>query len=130
MSDMHFRAPNQAKWMGTRPGHNGVQVFLGAEVALVVPTSFYTVPAGQTLYLTFAFLGRANPIAANLSLSVYDDTPVLWQHIFHTHMLLNDPSPPHIASFWPPIEIPAGYHLYYNQNVNALLSYCIHGWVE
>ena len=130
MSDMHFREPNQVKWQGSRPGHNGTQVHLSQECVAIVPTSFYTVPAGKTLFITYAFMAVANPIASSNFLAIYTAVPALYRFIFKGYNAINTAGAACIANFWPPIEVPAGFHLYYSQTFNCLLSYVIHGWVE
>ena len=130
MSDMMFREPNQVKWMGSRPGHNGTQVLLSDTVAAVVPTGFYTVPAGKTLFITSAFLNITNPVAVSYYLAIFNAVPALDQYLINTYYTAGQQIVPVQANYWPPIEVEAGYHLYYRQGVNALLTYTIHGWVE
>ena len=130
MSDMHFREDNEVKWQGVRPGHNGTQVLLSAQVAAVVPTSFYTVPVGQTLFITNIFMGRGSNPISGVFLAIYTAVPALHQYL----ALNNWQAVPYRAqiskAYWPPIEVAAGYHLYYSQSANCGLTYVVHGWGE
>jgi len=50
MALMNFREPNQVKWVGVRPAHNGEQINIGNFVVNGAVT-LYTVPAGKILLL-------------------------------------------------------------------------------
>ena len=130
MSDMMFREPNQVKWMGSRPGHNGTQVLVDGTFLLLVPTVFYTVPVGQTLHITNMLLSRGQFVATFAYIAIYDDVPALSSIIFPVLWAIAPQGNPIINSYWPPIEVPAGYHLYISQTVNCQLVYVVHGWVE
>ena len=48
MATVH-REPNQVKWVGVRPGHNGEQVLI--DINSAVNAILYTVPANKLLFL-------------------------------------------------------------------------------
>lgn len=108
MAAMKFRESNQVKWIGTRPGHNGVQV-VGEGTATDETTLMYTVPAGKILFLYEALLATGSLVAAGAGLMVRDDGDVFVRHLCKLQSAA-------VASFladhfrcWPPYEIAAGY---------------------
>ena len=127
---MDFREPNQVKWVGARPGHNGTQVLAGVRTAVLNWTILYTVPAGKTLFLTHTFLSSSNAISSTILMAVYDTTPVLWQYLLGNYSQTNTSTPPTIANYWPPIEIPTGYTVQIYQVIDCGLMGTIHGWEE
>ena len=130
MALMKFREPNQVQWQGVRPGHNGTQVLESFSTALVVPTPFYTVPAGKTFFLTYAGLFQSINITGRLILDIYTDAPAYWRRLLTGLSLLNQISLAINVSYWPPIEVPAGYIFYVEQSAIAGVLAVIHGWVE
>ena len=130
MALMEFREPNQAKWQGSRPGHNGVQVFEGIHTIALGWVLIYTVPVGQTLYLTHAAINGAFNGSATLYLGVYDTTPVIVQYLFGAYKQMNFSSSFCNANYWPPIEIPAGYTIQAAQSGNIGMTVTLHGWAE
>ena len=130
MSDMHFREPNQVKWQGSRPGHNGTQVALHYGTAVAGEVLFYTVPAGVTFFLTYASMGLADDVAGVIMMSIEDLTPARWfTPIYaYTSIANNLIIPP--SNFWPPLEVPTGF-TFYSFTVGASFRVSnIHGWVE
>ena len=130
MSDMHFREPNQVKWQGSRPGHNGTQILVGLEIAALNWSIVYTVPAGQKLFLTQAFLGVGGNATSAVYLGVYDDTPVLIHRLAGGWRQINQTWPGFHLNYWPPLELLAGYSIRYSQSVNTSIIVAIHGWTE
>ena len=130
MSDMHFREPNQVKWMGTRPGHNGEQV-IENNTANNATAIVYTVPAGKTLFLTTAVLaGFGTAASINNFGSIYDSTPAQWREIGRLPVFANGGTA-YAASFNPPLEVPTGYTVRITSGVASCWAYLtIHGWVE
>ena len=75
MALMTFREPNQVKWVGSRPGHNGTQIF-GYALATNAVATCYFAPAGKAGYiygLDLAASSGANPGLA--SLQIWDAVP-------------------------------------------------------
>ena len=130
MSDMHFREPNQVKWQGSRPAHNGNQVLEYLEDGINNYTELYEVTAGKVLYLTYAgVFTRAN--TTNLCyLAIFDDTPVLWRIIGGTFVITANSVMNWSANFWPPIEVPSEYTIQKFNSANVLTVGTIHGWEE
>ena len=130
MSDMMFREPNQVKWQGSRPGHNGTQILEGLETAVVGVTILYTVPAAKTGFITFLSLTKSLSAAAHIYLDLYDDTPAQWRRIFAETSAVGHTGAGKCANFWPPIELPAGYSVRIDQSANVLICGAVHGWYE
>ena len=130
MSDMMFREPNQIKWLGTRPGHNGTQVLEDNTVnnGTVV---LYTVAAGEIFYWCGWNINvRAPAYASNTYLEVYDDVPALWKEIQRGGTGANQVNLLS-KSYWPPLEIPAGYSVRIRSTIAGhAINASIHGWVE
>ena len=130
MSDMYFREPNQVKWMGSRPGHNGTQVLEYSNSAVLNWVPIYTVPAGETFYMTFMSFTWQLSVNDIWAVAIYNAVPAVWRYICLGRGVLTAGSLGWHESFWPPIEIPDGYHIYRYQAVNIAPCLCIHGWVE
>ena len=128
MATVH-REPNQVKWVGVRPGHNGDQFIYSGETAVVGYSAIVEVPADYMFFLTYAAIWSRNLAAANYSLSIFDDTPAFLHYIIGGASGANICSPASVSNFDPPWEIEAGNWLYVGQNVNTLVAYCLHGWV-
>jgi len=130
MALMKFREPNQVKWIGSRPGHNGTKVAISG-IANNAEVIIYTVPVGVVLYLTFYSFSISNSAAAAQShFSIYTDGAV---HYLYLHSLV----PPAIwqdicsGTFNPPLELPAGYYFrLFASGVATTLQGSIAGWVE
>lgn len=130
MGLMEYREPNQVKWVGVRPGHKGEQVLEDLFSNVAGDVLIYTVPAGKTLFLTNIFLGMWANISGIIGLSIFDTTPVRWKWLCVGIQIVTDNLIPINKSYYPPIEIPSGYHIYrYSANADTSIA-CIHGWVE
>ena len=130
MSDMHFREPNQVKWMGTRPGHNGTQVLEHLIDALAADGVIYTVPAGETLYLTYGHISSDANATFIIGLEIFTDGGVLHRWLIRGYNFLNSEFVNECRSWWPPIEIPAGYTVRKFSSGAASSLAVIHGWAE
>ena len=130
MSDMHFREPNQVKWQGSRPGHNGVQVIEDGD-ANNVTDDIYTVLAGKRLYLcgwSFSCWGVAYSTGAHLwlwTVVVLDRRELIaGVHAANSALMCS-------MSYWPPIELVGGDIVrLISDNVNSICHASIHGWTE
>jgi len=130
MALMKFREPNQVKWVGVRPGHNGTQIIRsqGADNATV---ELYLVPVGQTFYLCSASLGYRLVVDGYVKLFINDLVPAQWFLCFEDVLLALSPAQTVTDSYWPPIEVPAGYTFYIQSAGAGLQAWGqIHGWVE
>ena len=130
MSDMMFREPNQVKWQGSRPGHNGTQVLENTESNVLNWVVLYTVPAGQTLFLTMVSFSWDQSVNNVWKIAIYDDVPALWKTLAIGRAILAAGNPFWMSTFWPPIEVPAGYHIQRYQDVAIAPCFTIHGWTE
>ena len=130
MSDMMFREPNQVKWQGSRPGHNGTQVLEGAIIGAINFTILYTVPVGTRFFMTYAGLSNYLNIGGNRHLCIYDAGGVIWRVLFGSMNVVNVPSSPVTATFNPPIELAAAFSIrVYQQALMGTIA-SVHGWVE
>ena len=128
MATVH-REPNQVKWVGVRPGHNGDQFIYSGVMAAIVPTAIAQVPADKIMFLCSASLGAYGGVVAGMRLAIYTDVPAFWHYLMSGVSAAAGGNFSSCASYDPPIEIPAGYWLYVEQNVNAQLHYFFHGWI-
>jgi len=130
MALMKFREPNQVKWQGVRPAHNGTQV-LETDVVVSGTKILYTVAAGKILYLTHAYLGVGLITAIGIGyLWIRDSTPTNLYLLGVVRSITDTPSGPSFPCYWPPIEIPATYDIAVIATANLEIHATIHGWVE
>ena len=130
MSAMSYREPNQVKWVGIRPGHNGTQIAI-SQVAVNATAIVYAVPAGKTFYLSHAQLNFYSVLAAiTFLLYVRNAADVAQYNIIS----LASGVAGHLAVpcvFNPPIEIPALWDIVVSSNSLSGNAYAfIHGWAE
>jgi len=130
MSLMNFREPNQVKWVGVRPAHNGIQIQKQgeAENGIVI---IHTVTSGRTFYLTsVSWSANSSQTAVNFCLGVrntsdvfvYDICAVFFRAVGQVGWGL---------TFNPPLEIPSGYDIYVHSSaVGASAKAFIHGWED
>ena len=126
MSDMHFREPNQVKWMGSRPGHNGTQVIVMIDTA--VSGELYEVTAGKTFYLTAFSVGQNMGVNQNCFLSVRNILDAGVYHLAHISVALGNMGGNCALSFYYPLEIPSLFDFYIN--CANLARGFIAGWEE
>ena len=130
MALMKFREPNQVKWQGVRPGHNGTQVLADGQCdnSTII---LYTVPAGKVFYWCGWNMIAYGPAAAGDSyLYIYTAVPAIWRRIQRFFYAITD-SRALSKSYWPPLEIPEGYSIrLVSTVVGHALQGSIHGWVE
>ena len=130
MSAMAFREPNQVKWVGIRPGHNGSQVFKYASATNGV-TIVHTVTAGKTLYLVTASIMSLSNQASNGFIGVRNGADVDQGYLCHVigAALGGYPSP--LWYSMPPLELPAGWDVYVQSGAAGFTAIgTIFGWEE
>ena len=130
MALMEFREPNQVKWLGSRPGHNGTQVLEHGSQTGVGTSVVYTVPAGVTLFLCAIQGGIYAPALDNFFIQIFNAVPVLFRNLWGTAAVAANFSPYSVSYFYP-IEIPEAYSI--RVKVGAAgnrIDATIHGWVE
>ena len=130
MSAMSFREPNQVKWVGVRPAHNGEQV-VASGLASNSTAILYTVPSNKTFY--FVSYGATAYIAAtgiSAWMQIYDGAGALWNTIID---FISDSVGALRAdnTFYPPMELPSGYSIRLVSNdSNVQIRAFIFGWEE
>jgi len=129
MALMEFREPNQVKWVGSRPGHNGTQwtgtnEASGNTVVVPVPGAF------TTLYLCTAIIAHNSGLPASGIFWLETGGGVLVLTLASTHITAEG-SFAHSTTFWPPLEVPSGYVFKVSSTAaGCLISGNIFGWYE
>jgi hypothetical protein len=127
---MLHRETNRVKWVGVRPAHDGTQVtvdsFTSAGAAIL-----YTVTAGKTLFLChFTLECSSGAVVSGADFWVRNGADVIQYYLLRQRLAISREtiiSP----SFWPPIEIPAGWDIVMGVGVATTTEYAfIHGWEE
>lgn len=111
MSAMAFREPNQVKWMGTRPGHNGTQV-LGYGAATVQTLNLWTVSAGKTGYLIAASINTVTNVTGTGRLGIRDVADAVVAILCSNMWTAAGAITGQPWYSWPPIEMPSGYDVF------------------
>ena len=125
-----FREPNQAAWVGVRPGHRGAQVAIGQQ-ASNTSVIVRTVPAGKTLFLTS--LVFSSGWGAGLGTLFVRDAGDSALYTICTFQFSSAVGPPGVVfgSFNPPLEIFSAYDLVITSGAAGHISNVfIHGWEE
>ncbi len=127
---VNFREPNQVRWIGFRPGHNGTQVTKQG-AANNTTTIVHTVTAGKVLYLVDWTVGwESLALGSWCALRVRNAADVLAFDIWTmpTRAVLNGGL---AVAYIYPIEIPAGYDVVVAAaNGNVSIYGFIHGWED
>ena len=130
MSVMNFREPNQVKWVGVRPAHNGTQVIkhTNAQNGTVI---IYTVPSGNTYFLTGFTIGVRQEAAGDIALGVRDGSDVWQYYLFHNSYGSAQPPYAFGMGLTYPIEIPEDYDIYlWSSAASVYIFATIMGWIE
>jgi len=132
MALMKFREPNQVRWVGSRPGHDGTQVYGYNAQNGVGNAIVYVVPADSTLFITYMFSTSRVGVAAACDggLQIYTDGFVFWRVLMpHLYDLAGHQL--YCVSLDQPIEVPTGYSIRVISS-NAALDVAggIWGWIE
>lgn len=81
MAMTKHREPNMVKWVGVRPGHNGIQV-LASDSADDATVIVYTVPADSLLLIFSVFCVHTYRTAVGAAhLAIYDDVPAIFHYL-------------------------------------------------
>lgn len=107
---MGWREKNEARWVGMRPAHKGVQICKSA-TAVNTTVVLHTVTAGKVLYLVEASV-TDNSGAGVFELYIRDAADAFVRHLakIYTPTAVGGVNADHWSVF-PPLEIPAGYDL-------------------
>jgi len=127
---MKFREPNQVKWLGWRPAHRGTQI-LQQGIATNATTIVYTVPPGQTFYLTAFHFSCSTAIVGNGRAEIFNGVAVQQVLGFLRVITAAGWVPVCQNSYRFPLELPAGWVI---RAISAIAAFTvtlgIHGWVE
>ena len=118
-----FREPNQVKWIGVRPGHNGVQVF--EEAYTNANLEFYAVPADKLFLLFDWHLGVTGSAAGDAFLSIRDGVDAHYRYLALASGQAANPGGNTSQALWLPIEIATGFDFYVTTAVTCAAY--IHG---
>ena len=130
MSAMNFREPNQVKWVGVRPAHNGEQLAINNN-AQGTTITMYTVPTDQVAFVDLMVV-TLDCNAANHISGVYveDSGGTIIYRIIGTYVR-DISTRVYPISFYPPLELPSGYQIIISSDSSDLITRVfIHGWVE
>ena len=105
-----YREPNQVKWVGVRPGHNGEQILIDIDTAVSVIV--YTVPADKLLFLFDWSISTAPNLNIHSRLQIRTAVPVVVANIAGASSYTGDSGTNNAQALWVPIEIKAGYDIY------------------
>ena len=125
-----WRESNRLRWVGVRPAHEGTQVVGrgGGENSEVI---CYTVPAGYVFFLCGIIPTFSTSTSGRYGeVRVYSDVPALAYRLFGILAYgLTEVCAP--MSYYPPLELPAGYTLRTFSSGLASECYCAYnGWIE
>ena len=125
MATVH-REPNQVKWIGVRPGHNGDQIHEYG-TAVGATTVVYTVPADKILLLFGFNLITSCTVAGTASLGIYTAVPALHRYLSAGTVRANF-SMTISQDYVVPIEIAAAYSIRAISPAGTLdITACING---
>jgi len=113
MATVH-REPNQVKWIGVRPGHNGTEQLVQIECGgnLLV----YTVPADKLFLIYDWQFSVAGGVAGAALLSLRTAVPAIYYHLAYVTSVVGSSSAGVSQALWIPIELPATYQIYVTTN--------------
>ena len=103
------REPNQVKWVGVRPGHNGEQVLI--HINTNVNTVLYTVPADKLLLIFSWQLVVAQAAAVSAQLELQTAVPAAYYQLAYNRNTATFFHPQSSQSLTIPIEVPATYRV-------------------
>jgi len=127
---MHFREPNEVRWVGTRPAHKGTQILVETHVDDGVAI-VRTVPGGKVLYLCECSLFTCSQVSGLMSLTLRNTSDVTVRDFCYINVQANTTIVRDCNHFWPPLEIPPGYDIVVVSNTAGLVAYGgISGWEE
>jgi len=130
MALMKFREPNQVKWQGFRPGHNGEQITLFQNVTNGT-ISIYTVAAGKTFYLTDWVFTVSDSVGGGRGLLLVQNLVPATEYYIVWHVIQGIGGWMESCALTYPIEIPTGWKIRVSSDiVTTFVSGFIHGWVE
>jgi len=130
MALMKYREPNQVKWQGARPAHNGEQKIIrnSAENALV---NVYTVPAGNTgffHYFNISVIAGANP--GYFRVDIYNTVPVFVSTFIRVDLPANAYMSKLLELYYP-LEVLEGWSVRIKSSAVALIGELnIMFWIE
>jgi len=130
MSLMNFREPNQVKWVGVRPAHNGEQIIRSGSITGGTYL-LYTVPSGKVFYLTYwDAVAHGSNVGYGVIL-VRDTSDVNQYNIANFQTSNSTTELVKCCSLFYPIEIPGGWDIcLYSDNASYRIRATIRGWIE
>ena len=121
MATVH-REPNQVKWIGVRPGHNGEQVLVAIDTAVNVVV--YTVAADTLLFLYDWHYGGNRNLAFGSILQIFDDGDNVNATIGYITSDASNPGTNMAQNLWVPIELVEGWY------IKAITTQQVHGYIH
>ena len=124
-----FREGNEVRWRGIRLAHKGTQVTAYVQAAGGTAIA-YTVPAGQTLFISHYTVSCRGAAAGQAAMVIYTAVPAVSS--YHG-VIEHDPNTTGTLGLglFDPIEVPAGYTVRaYSSAAGVVCQITIAGWVE
>ena len=109
MATVH-REPNQVKWVGVRPGHNGEQILVKIELA--GNAIVYTVPANKILFLFDWHIGIARGVAGAAELQIRDDAAAIHAYLSYVTSAAGYTGTNATQNLWVPHELIEAWDIY------------------
>ena len=130
MSAMNFREPNQARWLGVRPAHNGEQL-VAYNITTNDDRSIYQVPSGKTAYITSMIItATSGSVGGNVQVNYTDSANNLIKRLVN-HFFRVTGNIAFSVSFNPPLELINQQRIRAYSNANdATITVFLHGWEE
>ena len=130
MALMSYREANHVQWQGSRPAHDGTQVWAYASI-INADWPVYTVGVGETLFLCECFLNSVGNITGTCSLALFTGLWAFQRYLCMCDTIADVQIQKDHCTFWPPLEVPAGYIIGVNSNALGLTAHGqIFGWRE
>lgn len=112
---MIYRIADRTKWVGTRPGYNGTQIFVSAN-ALGATVILYTVPAGKVFLLFNYSRHLRDTVAGSLASFSIRNGAGLLQYMLNQEMSVIGPSSYFGSSFQFPMELTEAWYIQIDSN--------------
>jgi len=130
MAMMKFREKNDVRWVGTRPGHNGLQL-IGNGAAIDDTVDVMQVDAGYVGYITEITISVDNRADGSVWVYWTDEANAIQKILFYTRTLATSPIIYCPIKYWPPLEIGDNHKIRCKSDQALLTIYAVaKGWEE
>ena len=130
MALMKFREPNQVRWIGSRPAHNGTQVSEYRATNVAGITNLLPAQATQTQYITYFFISTEANGSNNVLMELRTPVPAIVWVLGVGRGLLAYKGEFASGSFWPPLEVLPTYTIDLELSGAVWCAAGVLGWIE